>query len=128
MGVSGISNFKTPTPDRSDGMPAGLFTVLSALATSAVDGKRTATADLVQGIVDSANKLLALADGRANTPANQPSLEDFRLLGADLSSLGKAAIKTDYRPAAGAAWRWPDPVAGGGAGCTGEPQSPHRIQ
>lgn len=95
MGVSGISNFKTPTPDRSDGMPAGLFTVLSALATSAVDGKRTATADLVQGIVDSANKLLALADGRANTPANQPSLEDFRLLGADLSSLGKAAIKTD---------------------------------
>jgi hypothetical protein len=96
MGVSGIGNVKTPTPDRSDGMPEGLFTVLSALATSALDGKRAATADLVQGLVDSVNRLLALADGRANTPGNPPSLEDLRLLGADLSSLGKAASKTDY--------------------------------
>ncbi|WP_017451721.1 hypothetical protein [Herbaspirillum rubrisubalbicans] len=47
-------------------LPEGLFAVLSALATSAVNGTRAATAELVQGIVDSANKLLGLADGVAN--------------------------------------------------------------
>ncbi|WP_199901697.1 hypothetical protein [Herbaspirillum sp. B65] len=96
MGVSGVGKYGTGTPDRPDAMPEGLFAVLSALATSAVNGTRAATAELVQGIVDSANKLLGLADGVANTPANSPTLEDYRLLGADLAGLGRASVKTDY--------------------------------
>lgn len=96
MGVNGVDKFGAGTPDRPDAMPEGLFAVLSALATSAVNGTRSATAELVQGIVDSASKLLGLADGVANTPANAPAMEDYRLLGADLSSLGRASAKTDY--------------------------------
>ncbi len=96
MGVSGVGKYGTATPDRPDAMPEGLFAVLSALATSAVNGTRAATAELVQGIVDSANKLLGLADGVTNMPAAAPTLEDYRLLGADLSGLGRASVKTDY--------------------------------
>ncbi|WP_244216358.1 cell wall anchor protein [Herbaspirillum rubrisubalbicans] len=96
MGVSGVGKYGTGTPDRPDAMPEGLFAVLSALASSAVNGTRAATAELVQGIVESANKLLGLADGVANTPAATPTLEDYRLLGADLSGLGRTSVKSDY--------------------------------
>ncbi|MDR9834753.1 beta strand repeat-containing protein [Herbaspirillum huttiense] len=96
MGVVGVGKYASATPDRPDAMPEGLFAVLSALATSAVNGTRAATAELVQGIVDSAGKLLGLADGVANTPAAAPAQEDYRLLGADLSGVGRAATKSDY--------------------------------
>ncbi|MET3432247.1 hypothetical protein ABIC71_001733 [Herbaspirillum seropedicae] len=96
MGVRGLDKFGAATPGRADAMPEGLFTVLSTLASAPVNGARTATAELVQGIVDSANKVLALADGRANQPANVPGQEDYRLLGADLDGIGVARNKGNY--------------------------------
>ncbi|MET2988926.1 cell wall anchor protein [Herbaspirillum seropedicae] len=96
MGVRGLDKFGAATPGRADAMPEGLFTVLSTLASAPVNGARTATAELVQGIVDSANKVLALADGRANQSANVPGQEDYRLLGADLDGIGVARNKGNY--------------------------------
>lgn len=96
MGVVGLDKFGAATPGRADAMPEGLFTVLSTLAAAPANGARTATAELVQGIVDSANKVLALADGRANQPANAPGADDYRLLGVELDGVGVARNKGNY--------------------------------
>lgn len=96
IGVTGVERFASITPDRPDQLPEGLFALLSSLASAAISGAEAATHTQIQQIVDSYNKVLALADGTANltlTDSSAPVAADYTHIG---SNLGNVATKPGY--------------------------------
>jgi len=95
IGVTDVDKFVLPTLDRDDHMPAGLFALLSGLASADVKGSDATTHSQIQDIVNSYNKVLTLADGMANlaTGAPAPLAEDYTRIG---STLGSVATQPAY--------------------------------
>ncbi|MCO4859118.1 hypothetical protein MKD49_21685 [Herbaspirillum sp. WGmk3] len=95
IGVIDVDKFVLPTADRDDHMPAGLFALLSGLASADVKGSDATTHSQIQDIVNSYNKVLTLADGMANlaTGAAAPLAEDYTRIG---STLGSVATQPAY--------------------------------
>ncbi|MRT29523.1 Ig-like domain-containing protein [Herbaspirillum sp. CAH-3] len=94
IGVTGVDRYNSITPDRPDPLPEGLFALLSSLASAAISGAEAATHTQIQQIVDSYNKVLALADGTANLAlATAPEVADYTRIG---SNLGNVATKPGY--------------------------------
>lgn len=96
IGVTGVDRYSSITLDRTDQLPEGLFALLSSLASAAIGGAEAATHTQIQQIVDSYNKVLALADGTANlapTDSNAPEVADYTRIG---SNLGSVATKPGY--------------------------------
>ena len=95
IGVTDVDKFVLPTADRDDHMPAGLFALLSGLASADVKGSDATTHSQIQDIVNSYNKVLTLADGMANLAmgASAPLAEDYTRIG---STLGSVATQPAY--------------------------------
>jgi hypothetical protein len=105
MGVQGVRS----AADASK--PASLAAVLAALATDGVNSAKTASASLVQGIVDSYNKILGLADGTPDNTtdaAATPVATDYANIGlaaasvtqlSDVSTLKLLNSAVDAQPA-----------------------------